>query len=76
MKAFITIKQAREILRIKQEYISCKLNLHQSNYSKMENGQRRFSERHCELIAEIFNIKLEFIKKNEIPIFISFEEME
>ncbi len=76
MKKLITIKQARKILGFKQEFMAKKLASSQSNYSKMENGQRSFHDNHFEILSAILDIKLEYIVKNRIPIFIHFGEME
>ncbi len=67
-RTYLTIKQARELRGLKQEYVAMKLGLCQPNYSKMENGQRSFSEKYLIMLSVILNIRVDFLRNNQIPI--------
>lgn len=63
------IKRLREKKGIKQQEIADLINMHRSNYSKVENGQREISITAINKIAKFFEVTLDDIvnNKDEIP---------
>lgn len=55
------IKRLREQRGIKQQEIAELINMHRSNYSKIENGQRDISVAALDKIAQFFDISIDQI---------------
>ncbi len=72
----ITIKQLRELLGYRQDYLARKLNMSQPAYSKFENGLTRTKEVNYLMLAELLQIKLEYVRLNRIPVFFYVDDME
>jgi len=53
------IKRLREEKGIKQQEIAELINMHRSNYSKIENGQREISVAALDKIAQFFDITID-----------------
>ncbi|MBD3329380.1 helix-turn-helix domain-containing protein [Candidatus Dojkabacteria bacterium] len=70
------IKRLREDRGVKQAEIADLIDMHHSNYSKIENGQREISLAAVDKIAEFFNISIDELVHmgNDIPKEISLED--
>lgn len=69
------IKELRKSRGISQQQIADLINMHRSNYSKVESGQREISISALTKIAKYFNVSVDDIlnNKNEVPEEISVE---
>ena len=56
------IKNIRELKNLTQEYVAERLDISQSAYSKIENGETKVSEEKLFQIAEVLEVKPEDIK--------------
>ncbi len=76
MLSEISIKQLREFLGLRQEYVAKKLSMSQPAYSKLENGLTKTKEANYLMLAELLQIKLEYVKANRIPVFFYVDNLE
>ncbi len=72
----ITIKQLRELLGFRQDFLARKLNMSQPAYSKLENGLTKTKEANYLMLAELLQIKLDYVKANKIPVFFYVDNLE
>jgi len=62
------IKELRKSKGVTQQQIADLINMHRSNYSKVENGQREISISALNKIAKYFNVSIDdIINNNEVP---------
>ncbi len=70
MKKLLTIKQLRELSSYSQSEIADKLGITQPAYSNFENGNSKTDIKNYLFLSELFEVDVEYIMKNEIPVFI------
>ena len=63
------IRKLREQRGVKQQEIADLINMHRSNYSKIENDQREISVSALDKISQFFSISIDELvhSKNEFP---------
>lgn len=76
MQIYKNIKRLREEKGLMQKEIANAINVHPSNYSKMEKGEREFSIEVIDRLAKFFGISIDNLVHNEnkIPLEIKVED--
>lgn len=72
----ISIKQLRELMGLRQDYLAKKLSMSQPAYSKLENGLTKTKEANYLMLAELLHVKLDYVKANRIPVFFYVDDLE